>query len=77
MPRIEVEVTGESNIDLALRTLGVKTEKRILAKAFRVGAKVICGKPRSIWQGYAGRDVIQGKSRGGFLCELYGEEKTG
>ena len=41
MPRIEIEVTGESNIDLALRTLGPKIEKRILAKAFRVGAKVI------------------------------------
>ena len=41
MPRIEIEVSGESNIDLALRTLGPKIEKRILTKAFRVGAKVI------------------------------------
>ncbi len=47
MPRIEIEVTGESNIDIALRTLGPKIEKRILTKAFRIGAKVILRQARA------------------------------
>ena len=41
MPRIEITISGESEVNHALQVLGLKIEKRILTKAFRQGAKLI------------------------------------
>ena len=41
MPSLEITVSGAEEIDLALRVLGPKIERRIVSKAFRVGAKVM------------------------------------